>query len=278
MSKPAAVLHCTATTDGNCVELVTRWSQDYRVQISILAGLPAAHHCPSFLTTMSAPEAFLLLSLPNTTLTTFGINQYGVLGLECVTIALPEGLRPSVSTAADRDVYLVLRHNSFEAPIDPARVIQRTDGPDVRTYTFRATETEPNDLVVAIAFSHSVPQLLEDLETFESILSQYADFRGPSTSYPSAPHTFAGQEDLRGHLVLINQDNGEVLGELDHKYRVREDPTLGQRGHEDDPVVIEIPVENLSGRDQDATTMEMFVRTIPPDQQDWITKSATVVR
>jgi hypothetical protein len=49
------------------------------------------------------------------------------------------------------------------------------------------------------------------------------------------------EEDLRGRFVLINEDNGEVVGALDGSVRVHEDPSLGERGHEKDPVVVELP-------------------------------------
>ena len=70
---------------------------------------------------------------------------------------------------------------------------------------------------------------------------------------------------------MINEDTGEVIGELDHKVRIREDSSLG---YDENPVILEIP----DGAEQDASAMEMFVRAIPPDQQDWITKSATIIR
>ncbi|KAL0959199.1 hypothetical protein HGRIS_014478 [Hohenbuehelia grisea] len=243
------------------------------------------------------PEAFLLLSLERATVSSQGSVLSGVLGLECVTVPIPAGLLAGneVHTGSNnRDVYLVLKlGDSFEKPIDPVRTITLDQSSSFkRQYVFHATESDSSQIIVTIDIpSNPDPVLLEDFETFDGILAQYADFRGyqppPSTAASgseksrdvvkvgSTSHT--APDDLRGHLVLVNEVNGEVVGEFDSaQFRVAEDPQLARPGHENDAVVIEVP-EGESGREQDASAMEMFVRVIPPDQQDWITKSATIV-
>jgi spartin len=235
---------------------------------------------------MSTTDAFLLLMLENATLATPAFSQSGTLGLECVTVQIPEA-----PTAADRNVYLVLRLGSLETPIDPARVIYRTDGYGWRKYTFHGTEVDPTEMLVTLTFpadGKSNPLSMEDLETFESILAQYADLRGSPDSASQAsnsvgssnavdPGSPGSQGDLRGHLVVINEVTGEVLGQFDDsKFSIKEDPNLHQRGREADPVIIEIP-DTIEG-DEGRTPMEIFVRTVPANQQDWITKSATLVR
>ncbi|KAF9464641.1 hypothetical protein BDZ94DRAFT_1256212 [Collybia nuda] len=239
---------------------------------------------------MSAPEAFLLLTLANTTLSTStGSSESGILNLECITIQIP-----GASTSADRDVYLILRLNSIETPIDPARTIHRTDGSGWRTYSFHGTDADPTELTVTIwppTPSNSNSGFLEDLETFEGILAQYADLRGSSDSVnvtnpiPTTSNTgnVIGSDysrthsDLRGQLVVVNEDTGEVVGQFDDgKFKVQEDPRLREKGHENDAVVIEIP-EPSDDPDDDANALKMFIRAVPPDQQDWITKSATIV-
>ncbi len=236
------------------------------------------------------PEAFLLLSLPNCTLSSKTYSDSGILGLECVTISSSDA-----SGSSERDVYLVLRLNTSEIPVDPTRVIQRSDTPNARTYTFYSSPNDPNELVLTVPTplgDVKSTTLHEDLETFEGILEQYAtDFRSPS-SFPAAPQpqvqgraipngpppTYINDEkDLRGHLVMINEDTGEVIGEVEDRFRVREDPTMYQRGHENDPVIFEVPDE-VGLREGDAGAMEAFARLVPPDQQDWITKSAAVAR
>jgi len=233
---------------------------------------------------MSTPQAFLLITLQNATLSTPAISQSGTLGLECVTVQIPEA-----PTVADRDVYLVLRLGQIEVPIDPARLIHRTNGQGWRKYTFHGTPVDPTEMDVTFplpADEKSSSLFMEDLETFENILAQYADLRGlpddagqvsGSVGDPSNVIGSGGHGDLRGHLVVINDDTGEIVGQFDDsKFSIQEDPKLHQRGHEGDAVIIEVP--DAVGEDKGQTPMEMFVRTVPADQQDWITKSATLIR
>ncbi|KXN92004.1 hypothetical protein AN958_11064 [Leucoagaricus sp. SymC.cos] len=231
----------------------------------------------------AVPEAFLLLTLPNCTLKVKDYSETGPLGLQCVTVPIPDA-----ASVNDRDVYLVLKLNMSETPIDPERVIQRADTPFSRIYTFYSTPNDSTELVLTVPCApgdtKSTP-LLEDMETFESILEQYVvDFRSPTSARTQAPPvpdrpppTYTSDtKDLRGHLVMINEETGEVVGEVEDRFRIQEDPMMYERGHERDPVVIEVPDE-AGLREGDANAMQAFARIIPPDQRDWITKSATIV-
>ncbi|KAG7453063.1 uncharacterized protein BT62DRAFT_879811 [Guyanagaster necrorhizus] len=216
------------------------------------------------------PEAFLLLTLLNVTLKAGSHIHTGTLGLECITIS-----------GFDRNVFLVLRLNELEIPIDHSRSISFDASiPDTRTYTFHPTESDPMTLVLSARTSWH-PNYMEDLDTFEAILSQYAEFFHTSNiattpAYVSHIDEHASKDlaDYRGHLVLVNEDNGEVMGEFDKKMSVREDPIMWERGHEKDPVVIEVPEGQAV---DDEHPLQFFARAIPPDQQDWITKSAVIV-
>ncbi|KAF7783260.1 hypothetical protein Agabi119p4_2636 [Agaricus bisporus var. burnettii] len=228
---------------------------------------------------MELPEAFLLLTLPNCSLSCKDFSESGTLGLECVTLPTPNATDPS-----DCEVYLVLKLNTTEIPIDPTRVIQCSNTPVARVYTFNPND--PNELVLTVATvtgNSKHDSLSEDLDTFESLLEQYVlDFR-PSLSSSSSFSTLPPPSrnvndaiDLRGHLVMINEDTGEVIGQVEDRFNIREDPGMYERGHEKDPIVIDVPDED-GLRESDVNAMEAFARIIPPDQQDWITKSATVV-
>ncbi|KAJ7090411.1 hypothetical protein B0H15DRAFT_930516 [Mycena belliarum] len=222
-------------------------------------------------TTSYQTDAFLLLSLSNCILVTDTTHQSGTLLLECVTIEVPD----APNTAPH--VYLVLRLNELEIPIDPTRVIRTTlSDSGSRTYTFLASEVDPVEMVLTVSIAKVPdPHFLEDVEIFESILAQYADLQGVFPQVMANPNIYdkTDSEELRGHLVLVDQDNGEVVGEFDRKFLVQEDPMLSKKGHEADPVVIELN----DGDYDDANAMEMFARAIPPDQQDWITKGATII-
>jgi spartin len=227
---------------------------------------------------LSAPEAFQLLTLPNATISTNTTIQRGTLALECVTIAVPHsgaGARPD-----QRDVYLVLKLNTYETALDPTRVVEfSVDSNGTRWYRFLGTETDPSILALSITPTANDQHILEDLETFEGILTQYAaEVRG--RTHPAEPATTTRDGpalgDLRGHLVLINEDSGEVVGQVDKKFNIREDPRLHEKGRENEPVVIEVPDED--GVYDDGTPLEVFARYVPPGEEDWITKGATVVR
>jgi len=232
----------------------------------------------------NAPEAFLLLTLPDSSLTLVGKTENGSLNLECVNVPNPEAAKEQ------RDVYLVLQVNATEVPIDPGRIVTRADTPIFRSYTFAGTQLEPADIVlrVKVPSQGSSPELSDKLEAFDSILEQYVtDFRRtgnrpdaltetpiPSTQSARLGVT-SGQKDLRGHLVLINEETGEVIGEVQENFRINEDPALYEAGHQNDPVIIEIPEQTT--RESDSNALEAFAHIVPPDQQNWITKSAGIV-
>ncbi|THU96322.1 hypothetical protein K435DRAFT_819454 [Dendrothele bispora CBS 962.96] len=207
--------------------------------------------------------------------------------MECVT------LPASAQASLERDVFIVLRVNALEVPLDPGRVISvESVNSHGRSYVLHGSYADPTELHLTVTFSShflggGIPiHEQEDLETFESILSQYADFRGvsddanvsPSSSQLSEKIMFNrdGPNDsrLRGQLVLVNEDTGEVVGEVEKKLNVKEDPSLAEKGHEKDPVVIEIP-EGISPTE---TAIEVFARTVPPEEQNWMTTGATLVR
>ncbi|KAF8913427.1 hypothetical protein CPB85DRAFT_1375636 [Mucidula mucida] len=201
----------------------------------------------------TTPEAFLLITLENATLRTGSSIQTGTLGLECVTVPVH----------GQRDVFLVLRINDVELPIEHDRSISLdTSSRSARTYTLHPTDSDPNSVILDVKTTWH-PSFVADVETFDGILAQYTQFTHQVTEKPIPAYVSEVSEksrplsDYRGHLVLVNEDSGEVVGEFDKKINVHEDPKLRERGHEKDPVVITVP----EGKVQD----------------DWMTKSATVV-
>jgi len=74
---------------------------------------------------------------------------------------------------------------------------------------------------------------------------------------------------MPGRLVLIDENNGEIIGELDSRLNINEDPSLSIQGRENDPVIIELP--------EDDTSLAL-AHAIPPEDQDWIIKSASFAR
>lgn len=202
-------------------------------------------------------------------------------------------LNPEAANKQQRDVYLVLQVNKTEIPLDPARIVTRSDTPAFRSYTFAGTEPEPTQILLRVMVpqqsSGVSAELADKLDTFESILEQYAvDFRRPSigaaVSKQSAPDLpprpsastlgiAKGEKDFRGHLIMINEATGEIVGEIQDKMQIHEDPSMYAPGHNKDPVIIEVPEGKA-----DANALQAFARLVPPDQQNWITRSASICR
>lgn len=229
----------------------------------------------------SSAKGFLLLTLPNCTLTTPSTHaQTGLLALQCVTLDDPSTYQ------AGRDVWLMLKLNSFEMIISPTQRINYSRS----TYTYMfLPEFESAglvQLVVPLDPSNSASAL--DLESMEVILSQYGvlyDLEGPSPDKPKEgypendntcdrPGTSIGDSDFKGRLVLVDEKDGEIVATLDEGVPIIEDKALAAKGHEKDPVVIDIPdgVEGHAGR------IEAFAYPAGPEERDLLMRTAGLIR
>ena len=277
------------------------------------------------------PEAFVLLHIPEVILSTSSTSESGTVALECVTLALDNAdkdapLAASLS-AADRSLILVLRLGALELPLDPARPISLRIARDgTRTYTFRSATADASVqdkpehavddptatwLTVPVP-SRPDPHRAETVEALDHILAQYADFDWETEGgahHDAPPHTVeeevhapapradAPPKELHGKLVLMDEESGEIVGELPNRVKIKEDPALADvaygkaKGGEPAPVMLELPedvydaytgagtsVVPYSERSELEEAREIFVRAIPPEDQDWMTKSATLIR
>lgn len=245
---------------------------------------------------MHSSDAFLLLSLPRATLESRrDAPVTDSLYLECVTIPAAQ------SPVPDRDLYLVIKLGYFEIPIDPSRKLTASIGQESHVYTFLATDSDPQ-FSISIPFPSS-PTASQDLETFNHVLTQYVTRFSEERDGQHIPHHLdqkidpAAQppvsstnenefEDLRGHLVLVNESDGTVLGDLDHEFDIKED--LGRDLPEDAPVVLELPPDYDAATSVRAkvpgeefvplTAREAFVRAVPPEERDALTNAANLIR
>lgn len=241
-------------------------------------------------------DAHILVTIPNATLASSSSGTFaGPLALEYITFDIPS----STSATAMRDVLLVLRigtgNGAFEAPLDPARALTVSTLPPGSTtttaavhrhrYVFHATRDDSEFTLEFLATRETA----DDVELFHSVLVGYAaDVHGGTEGSAAAAGVAGaravdggdeGEEDLRGRFVLVNEDSGEIVGALDRSVRVHEDPSLGERGHEDDPVVVELPEgEGGGGALDELRDIEVIVRAIPPEERDWMLKGAEFVR
>ena len=150
-------------------------------------------------------------------------------------------------------------------------------------YVFHATR---DDSEFTLEFP-ATRETADDVELLHSVLVGYAaDLHGGTGAGAEAVagaravgDSHEEEEDLRGRFVLVNEDSGDIVGALDRLVRVHEDPSLGERGHEDDPVVVELPEGGGGGGALDEPVdIEVIVRAIPPEERDWMLKGAEFVR
>ena len=99
--------------------------------------------------------------------------------------------------------------------------------------------------------------------------------RSPSPG-PSHEKSYNNQpfhEDLRGRLVLVDENDGQLVGTLGEQYNIREDNALRARGHEKDPVIVDIPAD-----DDTSHATNVFVYPVPYEHQGTIMKTAALMR
>ena len=245
---------------------------------------------------MTGAEGFLLLTIDRASLSSTSPNYptipIGLLSLECVTIPLSENAGPS-----ERDVWLVLR---IDPSNQPARLSPSSPGGGLElplpatqhiiynrsTNTFTLPLTGPGaiygDATLTIVLpTSSNPEVKEDYETLEVIIAQYAVLQiisppsgPPPTSATGTPLPLEHDGDLKGRLILVDDENGQVIGELSENVQVHEDEAMKSppRGHEKDPVVVELRDEKEGGG------TGAFVHSITVDESDFLIRTAGLVR
>lgn len=216
-------------------------------------------------------EAFILLLLPVATLNINRQSHSGTFELKCVSLTI-EGDKDMQGNypPSHQEIYLVVRVGGHDTPIDPSRPITFSYNNAGRSYVFGTADGGTGCLLLPTP-APSEAMVLEDQNTLHGIFAQYADLTEPASSVSQmgkVPDQTVSHEAARGRLVLVDDNTGEIVGELDHKLRINEDSSLGTPGGEGAPVVIEIA-------DDDA--QEVFARVIPPEERDWITNSASLV-
>jgi spartin len=259
---------------------------------------PTSDACGGILVTI--PSAIITSSLTGT--------LTGQLVLEYVTYDIP----PTAQVTRDVLLALVLRSGNnnnktvlFEAPLDPARALSVSSVPPPSSfgfarqrYVFHATR---DDTKLTVELPKNNKNTADDIELFHSVLAGYlTDVRVngkqqlQSSALPPSPARVveeaeatapvadagagvgAADEDLRGRFVFMNEDDGEIVGTLDRSVKVHEDPSLEEGGHEKDTLVVEVP-EGANMQDG-LLKHEVLVSTIPPEDRDWMIKSAIFVR
>ncbi|KAI6123208.1 hypothetical protein EDD16DRAFT_1567558 [Pisolithus croceorrhizus] len=212
-------------------------------------------------------RAATLLKLPAATLEVHDRSYSGPLELQSVTVTVGEGEKAS-DAQSNPDIYLVLRMSGNDTPIDPSTPIQTASNYDGISYTFGTADGRTATLLLPIP-SQNDKQVIEDQDTFHEILAQYSDFQDSTqVQVGQGQAETVSRESAGGRVFFVDESSGQVVGELDHKFQIKEDPALGLHHAENDLVVIEIVDENAG---------EAFARVIPPEERDWLTNSAALV-
>lgn len=169
----------------------------------------------------------------------------------------------------------------FEAPLIPTQAwTPLPKSLEGISYSFPSQTLPSAHIVVTFPLPASTAEL-EDLDSLEVLLRQYGCLGAEITALTDieAPHMGLGMngagpapQDMRGKLVLINEDSGEVVGELDQRLDVVEDKMIAQ-GSKDKPVMLDF------GGEVDGYSPQVMVKTVPEDElDDWILKGAHIMR
>ncbi|KAI6151175.1 hypothetical protein BKA82DRAFT_4353036 [Pisolithus tinctorius] len=172
-----------------------------------------------------------------------GRSYCGVLELNSASVPIAEGGKAS-DAQSNEELYLVLRVGLHDTPTDPSRPVRVTSRHDENSYAFGTADGRTAMLLLPTA-SQNDTQAIEDQETLPDFFC----------------HT--EKESARGRVLSVDENTGQVVGELNHKFPIiKEGPALGFPCTDNVPVVIEIT-------DGDAGSF----RT-----RGWITSSTTFVR
>ena len=209
--------------------------------------------------------------------------------LECISLPIPPEIghqtanpfapSPSDPIVPTQDFWLVLRVGpTFEMPLIPGQELKPQPGNEGITYAVASPDCLKTSLRLILP-SPSSSADMEDLESFELLLRQYKCLGAEETALAnvSAPPLGAATtpgmaEELRGRLMLVNEDDGEVVGELDQSFDMDEDRNLAGEDR-NKPVMLDF------GEIVDGYSPSVKVRTVPQDElDDWMLKGAHNIR
>ena len=210
--------------------------------------------------------------------------------MECVSIPIPASLgkqtanpfapSPSDPAVPTHDFWLVLHVGStFEMPLIPETYLIPSAASDSISYTIPSPHV-PNAFLLIELPKPATAADMEDLDSFEVLLRQYKSLGAEASALsgitvprlgantPSTP----APENMRGKVVLVNEDTGEVVGELDQSIDVDEDKRVAG-DDKNRPVVLDFGnvVEGYAPKVQIQTVAE-------EDMDDWVLRGAHHIR
>jgi spartin len=161
------------------------------------------------------------------------------------------------------DMWVVLEIGSnFSFPVRANQTIipQR----NTSSYTFPSSDIPG----AAISLVLSTNRQSDSIEQFEELLTDYCAF----------------QSDAKGKgTIELMDEKGQLLGTIDGPWQLEEDAGLHKPGFEKDPVLLELPPDEIGGSSKDQKiTVSAAPRTQEGDipaayQNDWLFKGANFV-
>ena len=229
------------------------------------------------------------------------------LSLECVSLSPPDFDKAQNS---EQDIWLVLHVGTLEMVITPMQVVKHSrstrtfviesnGGQNALKLKFRnpqsLSEEEDLETFEVVLMQYAV------VEEFEDLPPDYSPCPGGDPAFlkrpvppppvspslniklkvppplPPRPLLRGTLEietgvDAKGKLVLVDEDDGEIIGTLGEEFRINADSNLAAKGHENDPVMVDL---QSSENDQLA---EVYIRAIPLEEQDYLMKTTTFIR
>ena len=219
------------------------------------------------------------------------------LRVECISLPIPAEIgqqtanpfapSPSDPAVPTHDFWLVLHVGStFEIPLVPETYLVPSTTSEGITYQIPSPHV-PNASLQVILPSPGSSADLEDLDSFEVLLKQYGSLAKDSSalknvvvpplgSVQSAPPGQGQQalapENMRGKVVIMNEETGEIVGELDQDIDVEADKRLAG-DDKNRPVVLDF------GNVVEGYAPKVTVQRIQQeDMDDWLLKGAHHIR
>ncbi|WWC89253.1 uncharacterized protein L201_004174 [Kwoniella dendrophila CBS 6074] len=218
----------------------------------------------------------------------------------------PSPADPPIPT---HDFWLIIKVGpTFEMPIIPnSEMLPKYIHGEGIIYTIPSPHISNASILFNLPLPNSQADL-EDLDSFEVLLRQYGCLsinqtalsnitlplqntqrQQRTSAVPSSSSTGGSQhvdnkgrgeeemlapEELRGRIVLINEDNGQVVGELEQQFDIEEDKKLLNED-KSKPVMLDFTGQLREGQQ----ALQVKVRTIPEEdlQDDWILRGANTL-
>lgn len=207
--------------------------------------------------------------------------------LDCISLPIPAALghqtanpfapSPSDPPVPTHDFWLVIKflESSFELPLIPTQQMNISRSAGEIGYSIPSNEIKGASLLLRFPAPKDGVEV-EEVQGLEDLLYQYGCLDRDLSALGGTPGVEPANQpaDMRGKLVLINEDSGQVLGEIDQSLDIEEDRKVGEDGREKQPVVLDFGAV-VNGQ----MVGEVVVKTVPEDElDDWMLRGAHFLR